>query len=85
MIDFVFPHNMDWPDDEDYQSLVEQIFPNPKTVGEGEYTTIYEFLLDPDIRDDSEAIAGVLKEFAGWAQYMLEQMQGLSLISETND
>ena len=57
--------------EEDQNSLVERVFDDPDTVGQGEYTTIYEFLLAPDIRDDTEAIAGVLQEFSGWAQHML--------------
>jgi hypothetical protein len=68
-------------DEED--SFVAQIFYHPDTVSQGEYITIYEFLLDPEIRDDPEMIAGVLREFAGWAQHMLEQMRTLGLIDET--
>jgi hypothetical protein len=59
----------------DRRSLVESVFHDPENVGQGEYTVIYEFLLNPDIRDDPDAITGVLEEFAGWANYMLEQMQ----------
>ena len=36
-------------DDEDQPSLVERVFPNPDTVNQGEYLTIYEFLQNPDI------------------------------------
>lgn len=67
-------------DDEGQLSLVERVFPNPDTVCEGEYITIYEFLLSPDISNDPEMIASVLKEFSGWAQYMLRRMQELGLI-----
>lgn len=69
-------------DDEEHLSIVESIFPNPDTVCEGEYITMYEFLLNPDIRDDPEAIAGVLGEFSGWAQHMLQKMRTLGLIDE---
>jgi hypothetical protein len=64
-------------------SLVESLFDDPDTVCEGEYTTIYEFLLDPDMRNDPEMIAGVLREFSGWALYMLKRMQELGLIERT--
>lgn len=56
-------------------SLVEKVFCDPRSVSQGEYTTIYEFLLSPDICDDPDVIMGVLGEFAGWANYMIEQMQ----------
>jgi len=68
------------PDENDLPSLVEQIFEDPDTVCEGEYITMYEFLLSPDIRDDPEAIAGVLREFSGWAQHMLRRMRRLGLV-----
>jgi hypothetical protein len=71
------------PLEEDHPSLVEKVFPHPDTVCEGEYITIYEFLLNPDIRDDPQLIAGVLKEFSGWALSMLEEMQRLGLIDPT--
>ena len=61
-------------EEEDRLSLVERVFGDPGTVGQGEYTAIYEFLLAPDIRDDPDAIAGVLQEFSGWAQYMLGRL-----------
>jgi hypothetical protein len=67
-------------DASDQPSIVEQIFANPERISQGEYWTIYEFLLSPDIRDDVDAIAGVLREFAEWAQYMLEQMRKKGLI-----
>jgi len=66
--------------DEEDLSLVEKVFPNPKNVCQGEYYAIYEFLLNPDIRDDPEAIAGVLGEFSGWAVHLLKRMQELGLI-----
>ncbi len=71
----------DAPDEEE-SSLVERIFLDPDTVSQGEYWAVYEFLLDPDIKDDPEMIAGVLKEFSGWAQYMLGQMRELGLIDQ---
>ncbi len=68
------------PDEADQPSLVERVFPHPDTVSEGEYITMYEFLLSPDIRDDPIAIAGVLREFSGWAQHMLRRMRRLGLV-----
>jgi hypothetical protein len=68
------------PDSADQLSLVERVFPNPDTVSQGEYITIYELLLSPDISNDPEMIAGVLREFSGWAAYMLRRMQELGLI-----
>jgi hypothetical protein len=65
---------------EDQPSLVEKIFDNPDNVCTGEYITIYEFLLDPSIRDNPEMIAGVLEEFSGWAEYMLARMKKLDLL-----
>ena len=62
-------------DDDGAPSLVKTLFPNPDTISAGEYSTIYEFLLDPDIRNDRHMIAGVLQEFAGWAEYMLNIMR----------
>ena len=79
--EIIVPHPL--IEGEDQQSLVERIFPHPDTVCEGEYITIYEFLLSPDIRDDPELIAGALKEFSGWALYMLEEMQKLGLVDQT--
>jgi len=76
--EIVVPHPL--VEEEDQQSLVERIFPHPDTVCEGEYITIYEFLLSPDIRNDPELIAGALDEFSGWAQYMLGQMRQRGLI-----
>ncbi len=86
MIDF-FNRSKGLPneDGEDYVSLVEKIFYHPEEVSQGEYTAIYEFLLDPEIRDDPEIIAGVLDEFSGWAQYMREQMQKLGLIDQSKN
>ncbi|MCK4315912.1 MAG: hypothetical protein KAX24_09090 [Anaerolineae bacterium] len=69
--------------EEDQNSLVESVFDNPDAVSQGEYTAIYEFLLNPDICDDPDAIAGVLQEFSGWAQHMLEKMRQLDLIDQT--
>ncbi len=58
----------------DQISLVEKLFPDPDTVSEGEYITIYEFLRSPDICNDPAMISGCLEEFVGWAQYMLKEM-----------
>jgi hypothetical protein len=66
--------------EEDYLSLVDKVFDNPKAISQGEYTAIYEFLLSPDIRDDPDAIIHVLEEFSGWAHYMLEQMRKLDIL-----
>ncbi len=77
------------PDDADESrpSLVEAIFDRPDNVSQGEYWAIYEFLLDPDIRNDPHRIAGVLREFAGWGRHMLEMMHEAGLIdgAETRD
>ena len=71
----------DSPYREGYESLVEQIFHSPKQICEGEYITIYEFLLlNPEVRNDPKGIADALKEFAGWTEYMLKQMRELGLI-----
>ena len=75
----VAPTN-DLPDEETQLSLVERVFDNPDIVSQGEYLAIYEFLQNPDISNDPEMIAGVLKEFSGWAKYMLRRMQELGLI-----
>ena len=62
-------------------------YSNPDTICEGEYIAIYEFLLSPDISNDPEMIAGVLREFSGWAQYLLQRMRESGLIdsAETGD
>ena len=73
----------DRPNGEDHLSLVEGVLDNPDTVSQGEYTTVYEFLLNPDIRDDPDAIAGVLRAFSGWSQHMLERIRRLGLIDRT--
>ena len=64
-------------------SLVERLFPHPDNVCQGEYYAIYDLLLNMDERADPEAIAGVLREFAGWATYMLVQMKAAGLIGES--
>jgi hypothetical protein len=69
------------PDDQ--SSLVEKIFDNPDRICEGEYMTIYEFLLSPSIRDDPDVIAGVLEEFSGWARFMLNRMRESGLLNNT--
>lgn len=66
----------------DRRSLVESVFHDSEDVSQGEYTVIYEFLLNPDIRDDPDVIIGILEEFAGWANYMLEQMQKATSLSD---
>ncbi|MBI3243136.1 MAG: hypothetical protein HYZ49_12655 [Chloroflexi bacterium] len=75
------------PDGEVQPSLVERIFPNPDNVSEGEYLAIYDFLQSPDINNDPEMIAASLREFSGWAQYLLQQMQESGPIdrAETGD
>lgn len=65
----------------DKSSLVEQVFDSPDNVCEGEYIAIYEFLLSPDICDDPDLIAGVLREFTGWSRHMLRQMYERGLIA----
>jgi hypothetical protein len=61
--------------DEDEPTLVQTLFPDPDSVSQGEYITIYEFLQNPDICNDPAMIAGCLEEFIGWGQYMLDQMR----------
>ncbi len=75
---------MPCPPRDSHRSLVEKIFDHPDRVCEGEYITIYEFLLNPDICDDPEMIAGVLTEFSGWALYMLEKMKKAGLIDQVD-
>ncbi len=70
---------------QDRCSLVERIFDGPDVVCEGEYITLYDFLLDPNICNDPDRIAGVLREFAGWTRYMLQRMQGLNLIEQVEE
>jgi len=71
--------------EDDQPSLVERTFLDPDTVSQGEYFAIYEFLLSPDIKNDPEMIAGVLEEFAGWAQYMLKQIQEAGLTNQADN
>ncbi len=66
--------------EQDYYSLVERIFDDPDVICEGEYITLYNFLLDPNICNDPDLIAGVLGEFVGWATYMLQRMQRINFI-----
>jgi hypothetical protein len=66
--------------EENHLSLVERAFDKPDIICQGEYTAMYEFLLNPDICDDPGAIVGALNEFSGWAQHMLAQMQKLGFI-----
>ena len=75
------PMSDEQPDNEKLSSLVERIFPKPGNVSEGEYLAIYDFLQSPDINNDPEMIAGVLREFSGWAQYLLRRMQESGLIN----
>ena len=71
------------PSLEEPHSLVEKIFDDPDRICESEYAAIYEFLLNPSICNDPEAIASVLGEFSGWADYMLKQMKKLDLINKS--
>jgi hypothetical protein len=71
------------PSLEEPHSLVEKIFDDPDRICESEYTAIYEFLLSPSICDDPDAIAGVLGEFSGWAEYMLKRIEELELLSKS--
>ena len=75
------------PNENSHLSLVERVFPHPDQVSEGEYIALYEFLLNPDISNDPEMIAGVLREFSGWAEYPLQRMRETGLINdaETDD
>lgn len=71
--------------EQDHRSLVERVFDDPDVICEGEYITIYDFLLDPGICNDPERIAGVLREFAGWATYMLQRMQRLDPVERVEE
>jgi hypothetical protein len=71
------------PRDEEQPSLVERLFDPPRDVSQGEYTSIYEFLMDPDVRNDPQMIAGILEEFSGWSQYMLGKLHKAGLTNET--
>lgn len=77
--------NSGFSNDQDCPSIVEQVFDDPDIIGQGEYTAIYEFLLNPDLRDDADLIAGVLSEFSGWAQCMLERMWKRGLVHTTDE
>ena len=74
--------NFDWTAEP--LSLVERLFPDPDNVSQGEYYAIHNLLLNMDECDDPQAIAGVLREFAGWATYMLGQMKAAGLIGESD-
>jgi hypothetical protein len=58
-------------------SLIERVFDKPKYIGQAEYTTLYDFLidLDSDMRDDPASVITVLEEFSNWAQYMIERVR----------
>lgn len=71
--------------EQDHHSLVKRVFDDPDAVCQGEYITIYDFLLAPDICNDSEHIASVLREFAGWATYMLQRMQRLNFVEQVEE
>ncbi len=73
--------NFDWTAEP--CSLVERLFPHPDNVSQGEYHAIYDLLLNMDERDNPQALAGVLREFAGWAMYMLKQLKSAGLIGES--
>ena len=56
-------------------------WPNPKEVGEVEYSVIYEVIQEArrqaeEDGDDPDAITqGILEEFSGWAAELLERNQ----------
>jgi hypothetical protein len=77
--------NADSRDEEEQPSLVERLFDHPSNISQGEYTAIYELLMDPDVCNDPQLIAGILEEFSGWAQYMLEKMHKADLVDETKE
>lgn len=64
-------------------SLVERIFDHPDNICQGEYYVIHDFLLNLEDRDEPEAIACALEEFAGWAVYMLKKMHQAGLIDRS--
>lgn len=74
------PHIQTIPMNEQPVSLVEQIFLDPDRVNQSEYSAIYDLLLDPGVCDDPQAIQGVLQEFLGWAEHMIQRMHALGIV-----
>ena len=64
--------NSNNPNEKYQPSLVERLFDNPDNISQGEYTAIYDILLNEDVRNNPVLIIACLEEFSGWAQYMLE-------------
>jgi hypothetical protein len=77
--------DLDSRDEEEQPSLVERLFDRPRDISQGEYTAIYELLINPDVCNDPQLIAGILEEFSGWAQYMLEKMHKAGLVDENKE
>ena len=70
--------------DEEHQlSLVERLFDNPDNISQGEYTAIYDILLNEEVRNDPVLIVACLEEFSGWAQYMLEIMKRHGFVEQS--
>jgi hypothetical protein len=49
----------------------DEVFPNPDDVGQSEYLAIYEIV--EGFRDDPEMVRGILAEFRGWAEDLLQK------------
>lgn len=52
---------------------LNEVLPNPDNVCQSEYLAIYETV--EAFRDDPEMVEGILKEFQGWAQDLLQKLQ----------
>jgi hypothetical protein len=68
--------------EEHHPSLVERLFDNPDNISQGEYTAIYDILLNEDVRNDPVLIVACLEEFSGWARYMLEIVRKHGLLDQ---
>ncbi len=71
------------------------IFPNPKTIGQGEYTAIHEILSstaeegnddETPQKETEQLVRGILKEFMEWTFALLKELEGKpALIEEGED
>ena len=50
----------------------DEIFPDPDNVGQSEYLAIYEVV--EGFWDDPEMVRGILEEFRGWAENLLQEL-----------
>jgi hypothetical protein len=70
--------------EEHQPSLVERLFDDPRDISQGEYTAIYDILLNEGVRNNPVLIVACLEEFSGWAQYMLEIVKTFRAPEPTN-